>query len=144
MIKTENSFTVICDTCKDFVNSSKNIKFHIFVDDLKIGGWKFVLAELHSFPYKPEEIKKTTCPKCEAKRKAELCNSEGIRDRIAGGYYDNLNTLKSEFVDDAIDYVGLTNHPKKNKIFGFAWGHGHADGYESVLSWLEEITDLVQ
>jgi hypothetical protein len=142
MIKTENSFTVICDTCKDFVNSSKNIKFHIFVDDLKIGGWKFVLAELHSFPYKPEEIKKTTCPECDAKRKAELCNSKDIQDRIAGGYYNDKSHM--QFKNDALEHVGLTNHPKAEKAFALAWEHGHADGYESVLNWLKEITDLVQ
>jgi hypothetical protein len=94
-------------------------------------------------PYEPDKIKKVTCPKCEEKRKAELCKSEDIRDRIAGGYYGNNDDKYAQFVDDAIDYVGLTNHPKRNKIFGFAWEHGHADGYESGLCWLEELADLV-
>jgi hypothetical protein len=166
MIKIENSFIAICDTCQDSkVGKSHKLQFHIFVEKLKIEGWEFVIRELHSFPYKSEDVKKTTCPKCEAKRKAELCKSKNIWDRINGGYYDDKSRM--QFKNDALEHVGLTNHPKAEKVFKMAWEHGeffygylqymqrlrkqkendqnrHANGYGHFLCWLEELSVLLK
>jgi len=126
-----------CDTC-GLQNSQPLRDLTLGVRGLVNAGWVFATENL----YKPEEIQKTTCPECEAKRKAELCNSKDIRDRIDGGYYDDKSM---QFKDDALEHVGLTNHPKAEKAFETAWEHGHqtltAKGCGGVISWGERYSE---
>lgn len=51
--------------------------------------------------------------------------------------------LEQLFQKDAIDEVGLTNHPKAQKIFDKAWADGHSGGLENVMYHLEELADLI-
>jgi hypothetical protein len=50
--------------------------------------------------------------------------------------------LEEEFKNDALEHVGLANHPKKDKIYSYAWEQGHAYGFEEVLSTLNELSHL--
>ena len=51
--------------------------------------------------------------------------------------------LETQFSIDALADVGLTDHPKADKCFSFAWEHGHSSGYHEVYYWLEEIAELM-
>lgn len=63
-------------------------------------------------------------------------------------YGDMANHTKEEyrlynlFKEDALEEVGLSDHPKKDKAFAFAWEHGHSAGYPAVMVWLEELVDF--
>jgi len=46
------------------------------------------------------------------------------------------------FKHDALDYVGLLDHPRSSDIFNFAWDKGHSYGYSGVLNELEDVCDL--
>lgn len=102
------------------------------------------------------------CPACFGKlrKKAETGN---IRDRLAFRLYDtkvpyvdsrkdndkymayiqDVYRLQMVFKKDALEHVGLSKHPKVEKIWIFAWEHGHSSGYDDVLNWLEELSDLM-
>ena len=51
--------------------------------------------------------------------------------------------LHAEFTHDALDDVGLLNHPKAALIFAFAWEHGHGLGHFEVHYWLMELAELL-
>ena len=48
------------------------------------------------------------------------------------------------FRHDALEDVGLLNHPKAGKAMAFAWEHGHSDGLSSVHYWLKEVSELLE
>ena len=63
--------------------------------------------------------------------------------RISLTYYYNEQQKNHEhFKVDALEYCGLTGHPKANVAYNFAWEHGHSEGFHKVISWLEEVTKL--
>jgi len=70
---------------------------------------------------------------------AALVDYHADRDaynRESGEIYDT-------FKADVLAELGLTDHPKADKLFGMAWDHGHSSGYSDVLSWAEEFAELV-
>lgn len=57
--------------------------------------------------------------------------------------YDGENRRVLEmFKNDALEEVGLWNHKNKDKIYDFAWEHGHSSGLYDVYYWLQEISIL--
>lgn len=50
--------------------------------------------------------------------------------------------LHDKFKHDALDDVGLLEHPKANQIFSFAYEHGHSSGFHDVYYWLSELAEL--
>lgn len=54
-------------------------------------------------------------------------------------YQEEDSRLAEMFYDDALEYVGLTGHPKADKIYSFAVEHGHAYGRAEVVSFLVEL-----
>lgn len=47
------------------------------------------------------------------------------------------------FRHDALEYVGLTNYPKADKVFAQAWDRGHSAGKHQVVSILEDLAELI-
>ena len=41
-----------------------------------------------------------------------------------------------------LEDVGLDKHPKRDKIYAYAWQHGHSGGYNDVWCVLCDIADL--
>lgn len=52
--------------------------------------------------------------------------------------------LYNSFKEEALEDVGLENHPKKELIFSKAWADGHANGYHEVFVHLVDLTDFVR
>lgn len=50
--------------------------------------------------------------------------------------------LEDQFKRDALDDVGLLNHPKADKIYAKAWEDGHASGLNSVYNALVDLAPL--
>ena len=66
-------------------------------------------------------------------------------------YKDQLALYRREqgskmdtFRADALEYCGLTDHPKADKIYSYAWEKGHSAGYGEVLMHLEELAELFE
>jgi len=92
--------------------------------------------------------------------------SDGIRDQITAGVYDNplevpwgdLKTnpegfgayskvedgLIAKFKADALEEVGLTDHPKADRIWDKAWDERADEGIWEVFDELEELADLIR
>lgn len=51
--------------------------------------------------------------------------------------------IYAQFKADVLAELGLTDHPKAEKLFGMAWDRGHSEGYASVLSVAEDYADLL-
>lgn len=81
-----------------------------------------------------------------------------IRDKIRVGYY-NLTTsyatereeyqkqeikLYDEFVKDLYEHLEIQDHPKKEILFNKAWGLGHAYGYAEILTYAEDLVELIK
>lgn len=62
-------------------------------------------------------------------------------DRIADGEFDNnLEAFKVALLDE----LGLTGHPKAEKVFSRAWERGHSSGdLGEVYSYAVDYADLV-
>ena len=41
-----------------------------------------------------------------------------------------------------LEDVGLAKHPKRDKIYAYAWEQGHSGGYNDVWCVLSDIADL--
>lgn len=50
--------------------------------------------------------------------------------------------LHSQFKKDALEEVGLTNHPKADKIYAFAYEEGHSCGLNEVWNYLQNLAEL--
>lgn len=50
--------------------------------------------------------------------------------------------LFEKFKEAALKELGLHNHPKKDKIFGYAWQQGHSSGFNEVWIVLCDIAEL--
>jgi hypothetical protein len=51
--------------------------------------------------------------------------------------------LREQFRADALEDVGLTDHPKADKVWDMAWNHGHGGGNHEVYGWLCELAELI-
>lgn len=59
-------------------------------------------------------------------------------------YKDEETRLFNEFVQDAFEECGVTNHPKADKAMSIAWEHAHSEGYASVYEFFEELCELLK
>lgn len=58
-------------------------------------------------------------------------------------YRDKQRERKAEFKVEALRYCRLTNHPKAEKAFDYAWEKGHANGYMEVVNELLDLAELL-
>ena len=49
----------------------------------------------------------------------------------------------AEFKADVLEEVGLTGHPKADKVFEKAWEMCHSAGYSEVTNYMYDLADLV-
>lgn len=59
-------------------------------------------------------------------------------------YRTEEGRLYNQFKADALESVGLTDHPQSEKVWRKAWEDGHSSGYYEVLIQLEELAGMVK
>jgi hypothetical protein len=52
--------------------------------------------------------------------------------------------LENQFKKDALEELGLTDHPKADKIYSKAWDQGHYAGLNEVWVCLQNLADLFE
>lgn len=52
--------------------------------------------------------------------------------------------ILGQFQADALEEVGLANHPKKDIIFSKAWQNGHSGGFSEVFGQLQDLASFVE
>lgn len=58
-------------------------------------------------------------------------------------YQAEENARMTKFENDCAAACGLTNHPKRSKVYGLAWDYGHSSGLGDVYSYYENLAELV-
>lgn len=74
------------------------------------------------------------------------CTKEEDFDSIAfqlerRKYSENGDKLLEQFKADLADELGLTGHPKWDKLFSMAWDMGH--GYQEVCDYASDLAELL-
>jgi hypothetical protein len=85
---------------------------------------------------------------CREKKEKEFANSDDLFERIRGGRFDSdsPNYVKTAvFHEEAIEYAGLTGHPKANKAYSLA-SERYESHYERInlVSFLTELAELLK
>ena len=74
----------------------------------------------------------------------KLPYSSPREDREACAAYRTESTrLRNQFQIDAMAELGLTNHPKAERLFEIAWDNRHSEGYRGVYEEMEELSELM-
>ncbi len=55
-----------------------------------------------------------------------------------------FHELEDAFKKDALEELGLSNHPHADRIYAFAWENGHSSGLQEVWSCLQELKNLLE
>lgn len=113
----------------------KSITIGAAVDEMKKDGWYF---QYNTIPISQKSVTNVLCPKCYKKLSEEMRESGDLRKQLmAGVVFDHPHFKKA-----ALEYVGLTNHPKADQIYQHAYDNHHSEGMLSVLGELEELASM--
>ena len=58
-------------------------------------------------------------------------------------YANHKHILFQKFKKDALEYCGLTTHPKADKAFEYAWDGCSKSGMVQIVEYLEELSELM-
>ena len=80
---------------------------------------------------------------------SETVEPLSFQSKINTGYYyggdvASRRAKSDEFMKDLLAHLGLTGHPKAEKLFSMAWNQGHASGYSEVAYYAEELAELLK
>jgi hypothetical protein len=59
-------------------------------------------------------------------------------------YDEELNRLHEEFKSDLYAEFGVSDNPKRGRLFNIAWDHAHSDGYSQVYEYFADLVDLIK
>jgi len=59
-------------------------------------------------------------------------------------YNEHSDALLTNFQKDVLEDVGLLGHRNAQRIYEFAWAHGHSAGLHEVYYWLLELSELFE
>lgn len=91
-----------------------------------------------------------------------MLNTDEIYNRLNSGYYKTKlpyvspkqdpeayracckdeARLEDLFREEALEAVGLKDHPKASKVWSLAWEYGHSAGLSEVFGYLTSLADL--
>lgn len=74
--------------------------------------------------------------------KEAIFNSE-IFKAERNKYHDNGSRLRDQFKEDLADELGLTGHPKFDKLFEIAWCDRGDEGYQAVYETASDLAELL-
>ncbi len=74
--------------------------------------------------------------------KETVLNKEAYKKHLKQ-YNEEKAKLYNEFKQDLFEELGITNHPKREKLFEKAWENSHSDGYYQVLLEATCLVDLI-
>jgi len=100
--------------------------------------------DLNIYPTKPRKPVESTFGKeyhlyANALHKYDL---DIIKYQSAMNEYRNKdNQAQSEFKISLFEYLGITDHPKAEKIYNMARSKG--DSLDSIVEWAEELSELI-
>jgi hypothetical protein len=122
----------------------QNIKDGKYKNNVAIGGKCHKPTELHQLEKKPAgELTDAEFAKLKELRHRFDLDREQYRTDSAK-YRAEEDRLNALFEADCAEDQGLTNHPKRGKLWGKAWEHGHAGGYGDIYSYYCDLAELIR
>lgn len=94
------------------------------------GGAEAYKEELKRNPSIRDKTKETVIDKEKLKEARKAYGAERVR-------------LDQEFQNDLFEEFGMTNHPKRDKVYAYAWDKGHAHGHSEVYDVFSDIAYIV-
>jgi len=69
-----------------------------------------------------------------------------VRGMVHYGAFSNQNYDRygKKFREEAFEILGLTNHPKADKLWEIAWEEGHPYGLYAVLDYIVDLATLLE
>jgi hypothetical protein len=58
-------------------------------------------------------------------------------------YWEEEKQVAKLFRDDLFEHLGIEGHPKADLLFSKAYEHGHSGGYSEIVSWAEDLLELI-
>ena len=83
------------------------------------------------------------CSNCGHPIKDEYENDLKVYNVIMQNMHQESKRLLNLFKTDALEYCGLSNYPKAQQVWNYAWEESHSSGLINVLATLEELSELV-
>lgn len=124
-----------------------NIKNGVYVVDTNIKLVAFFICECSKkFPVKNSPMLSTPnfCPDCGRPVRPQVDSlaqaNKKLREEISTREYE----ARERFKKDLFEYYGISNNPKKDKAWSYAWDHGHSSGFYEVAQVMGEIVDLIE
>lgn len=117
-------------------------------EDIRAGKYKNKLA----YPTAPKPI----CDHCGEKHKERQrfcgeCGKElNFQSKIdtymkqRKEYRKEESRLDDLFQSDLFDDLGISENPKKDKLFSMAYERGHSGGMEEVYAYASELVELIE
>lgn len=59
-------------------------------------------------------------------------------------YRQKEREIQEEFKQDLFKAYKVENNPKKDRCYALAWEHGHSSGLFEVLSYFDDLVDLIK
>lgn len=72
---------------------------------------------------------------------------EELEKEVEARYNDinqKVRDRMEEFKNDLFEELGITNNPKREKLFNKAWEHGHAYGFYEVYNVACDLVELIE
>ena len=82
------------------------------------------------------------CSKCAYNVSSWFNNYMDIYKAERQIYDIHTDNLMNKFQRDCLEDIGLTNHPKANEIFWYAWEQGYSYGFKEVFDVLVDLSVL--
>lgn len=105
----------------------------------------------NKIPYPERPKKPILLHKATAKEAREYAEKLAAYEDRMVEWHDLITEYKKEdsrlywqFKNDLLKELGITDHPKAQRLFDIAWDKGHSMGYSEVYSEAEELADLLR
>lgn len=77
------------------------------------------------------------------KSKSEYAKYEKEQREYKSRLAAHKTELHEQFKEELFEELGITNNPKRHRLFEKAWEQGHGCGYAEVYSYACDLVDLI-
>jgi hypothetical protein len=65
-------------------------------------------------------------------------------DAVREAYEAENLRLEDQFKQDCFSALGVSEHPKRDKLYSIAYDYGHSSGFSEIWGCMVEIGELIQ
>ena len=52
--------------------------------------------------------------------------------------------IHETFRQDLFEDLGITDNPKRDRLYSIAWSQGHSSGFHEVYNYAQDLVDLIK